>query len=106
MIKIAEHNANPEKTYEKGVNQFTDLTEVEFTAIYLTLQVPKKNIRVESLNEKVTPIVGDIDWVATGMVTDVKNQASCGSCWAFSATAALESAKMIKDGSKNNYAEQ
>ena len=30
MLKIAEHNANPLKTYEMGVNQFTDLSDAEF----------------------------------------------------------------------------
>ena len=43
LIKIEEHNANPKNTYTLGVNQFTDLTQAEFEAIYLTLQVPKKS---------------------------------------------------------------
>ena len=27
---IAEHNRNPHKNYEQGINQFTDLTQEEF----------------------------------------------------------------------------
>jgi uncharacterized protein (DUF2225 family) len=60
LVKIEEHNANPKNTHTTGVNQFTDLTDAEFQAIYLTLQVPSKNVEV--IDDTHSNINGEIDW--------------------------------------------
>jgi len=54
--------------------------------------------------EKSLP--ANFSWVDQGGVTPVKNQGSCGSCWAFAATAELESHMRIRYGTTLDLSEQ
>ena len=47
-----------------------------------------------------------IDWREEGVVTPIKNQGHCGSCWTFSATGAMEGAYAIDSGVLKSFSEQ
>lgn len=103
-LKVELHNADKFKTYEQGLNQFSALTQEEFQQQFLGLVLPENFESVESLSDDVE--VGDVDWTSQGAVTGVKNQGSCGSCWAFSTTGALEGLSKIYYGTLQSFSEQ
>jgi C1A family cysteine protease len=81
-----------------GVTQFLDLTPQEFKAIYLTY-VPGNETDVHRPRLELDgPLASTVDWRTKGAVTAVKDQGQCGSCWAFSATEAIESFFFLKTG--------
>ena len=105
---ILAHNAK-QSAYRLGHNQFSALTLHEFKQLYLSKPMPPKSGVLREMNFGVADtasLPASVDWTAKGAVTPVKNQGTCGSCWSFSSTGALEGAYQIKTGMLQSFSEQ
>lgn len=58
------------------------------------------------LVDDVADLPASVDWRRKGVVTPVKNQGGCGSCWAFASTAVLESHIALQTGVLYELSEQ
>ena len=63
------------------------------------------NKKLRQLSEDIK-IFNSIDWREKNIVSPIRNQGRCGSCWAFSGISTLESAIAIKTGELYDLSEQ
>lgn len=79
------------------INQYCDLISSEFNKLLNGLRIKRSSNRKANMYvPKNEPVVDRLDWREKGVVTPIKNQGECASCYAFAASAAVESHTAIK----------
>lgn len=109
LFQIRQLNKFEQGTAEYGVTEFADMTLDEYK-----MRTGLLMRSIDDTNEIGNPLaeIPDIelpesfDWREKNAVTPVKNQGSCGSCWAFSVTGNVEGIHAVKTGVLESYSEQ
>jgi len=79
-----------------GITSLADLSAEEFASIYLGGYKPSVDLDTWRPKETAAPAPASKDWrKEAGVLTPVKNQGQCGSCWAFSTIETLESREKL-----------
>ncbi|XP_047610758.1 procathepsin L [Phacochoerus africanus] len=109
MKMIERHNwehRQGKHGFTMAMNAFGDMTNEEFRKMMNGFQNQKHKKGKVFLDTGSALTPQSVDWREKGYVTAVKNQGLCGSCWAFSATGALEGQMFRKTSKLISLSEQ
>ncbi|XP_077249578.1 senescence-specific cysteine protease SAG39-like [Tasmannia lanceolata] len=106
---IESFNNEGDKSYKLSVNEFADQSNEEFKASRNGFKTSSTRAVERTFSfkyENVSAVPSSMDWRKKGAVTPIKDQGQCGSCWAFSAVAAMEGITQLRMGKLISLSEQ
>lgn len=84
-------------TYKLGINKFADMTFEEFSKTHLMKPMSFETNYESKQKYQLDNQPENFDWRTEGVISNIKDQGDCGSCWAFSTVSAIEAAYAIKN---------
>jgi len=104
---IHAHNKK-NSSFTVAMNQFGDMTTEEFGQLQGYKARDRSFMRSQNLAHGLhhMKVADSVDWRTKNVVTPIKNQGQCGSCWAFSTTGSTEGAWAIAGNALVSLSEQ
>jgi len=106
---VHSHNNDKSQSYKLAMNHFAAMTFSEFQEMF-HLMAPQPGCSATDRKNwsatSFTDIPDSYDWRDHNVLSKVKNQGKCGSCWAFSTTGGLEARAAIHKNMKLLLSEQ
>lgn len=107
LKRVRDHN-NRGLSWTEGMNKFSVMTAKEksqhfgrskgMSAVQAKTQKHMKTVEGNLNIHPVSSLPDEVDWRKNGIISPVKDQGHCGSCWAFASTAVIESYVALNSG--------